>query len=53
MLILGIKLKPGVDGGQFDSFLKKWIPVLDESRRIREAFVAEAVWECPYGDKAG
>jgi len=34
MLIVAIKLKPGVDGAKLDSFLKKWIPVLREPRRI-------------------
>ncbi len=34
MLIAAIKLKPGVDAHKLDSFIKKWIPDLQQSRRI-------------------
>ena len=34
MLIVAIKLKAGVDAHRLQTFLKKWIPDLQESRRI-------------------
>ena len=34
MLIVAIKLKPGVTTHRLESFIKKWVPDLEESRRI-------------------
>jgi len=34
MLILGIKLKAGVDAHRLESFIKKWVPELEKSTRI-------------------
>jgi hypothetical protein len=34
MLIVGIKLKPGVDGERLQAFIDKWVPDLEKSTRI-------------------
>jgi hypothetical protein len=34
MLIVGIKLKPGVDADRLQSFIEKWVPDLEKSTRI-------------------
>ena len=43
MLIVAIKLKPGVDAHRLKSFINKWVPELEAKSRIRFADFAEVV----------